>query len=106
MNPSVPIVSPPCHGDNPPSGEGLEGTSLPHPSAHPGGLRSAPPRACVRLGGGGGNISVPPPGVVQVGLTCLLLLMARQEQETPNWKMKTRPRMIMYWGGGWSQGGG
>ena len=29
-------------------------------------------------------------------LTCLLRLIARHEQEIPNWKMKTKPRMIMY----------
>lgn len=29
-------------------------------------------------------------------LTCLLRLIARHEQEIPNWKMKTKPRMIIY----------
>lgn len=29
-------------------------------------------------------------------LTCLLRLIARHEQEITNWKMKTKPRMIMY----------
>lgn len=33
-----------------------------------------------------------------LGLTCRLRFSARHEQEMPNWKMKTRPRMIMYWG--------
>lgn len=31
-------------------------------------------------------------------LTCCPLFMAKQEQETPNWKRKTMKRMTMYWG--------
>lgn len=30
-------------------------------------------------------------------LTCCPLFMAKQEQETPNWKRKTMKRMTMYW---------